>query len=510
MENEDWGDESAVGSFSDPDGPVKLPPHIQGVSKWLRPTEYIKQPEKPAPPELTPEEKAEQERKAAEAEKAKKGKKSKAPAKKDEEPEEDNYLIVPQVVNAEDPAAPIARTYFKAGFTRVWSEQQKEDINKEAAEAKAREKARQEAAEARAARQAEAEELGEEFLDEDEAEEEDLALLEEPEPVNRVPEGPEIEASIASLLRVICLHPKNVDKSDPFLWEAIYPKDASGNPRYNPAGKYCLKVFFSGKWRKLTIDDTVPVNDEGDILLTSSQTPGELWPTILAKAIYKMQAIAGIFDDVTGLQSAASSAFAAHILTSWLPKLLPALEGEAGEALLIQELPEEKKEEDDEQEEVGDSASPADEEDDDKVAEDAGTDGVGGGDGAVAGALTDGDGTGGSAADDGSSAAGEDAIGVARTSIALMCTSNGYTVGGDSKPWTDVTSPGEVCTIKEIKGRIPECQVHVHTTFEKPMWIPYDEIENEEKHAIRVVVLYTKYEASSCEHGAALDCGGQR
>jgi hypothetical protein len=46
----------------------------------------------------------------------------------------------------------------------------------------------------------------------------------------------------------------------PFMWDAIYPKDASGRPCYNPKGIYVVRVWAAGSWRAIVVDDQVPLN----------------------------------------------------------------------------------------------------------------------------------------------------------------------------------------------------------------------------------------------------------
>ena len=66
-----------------------------------------------------------------------------------------------------------------------------------------------------------------------------------------------------------------------FLWEGIYPKDTpkdGGLPRYNPYGKYAVRLYMSGLWRKVTIDDRIPFDEAGQCLFPTSSEVTEIWP----------------------------------------------------------------------------------------------------------------------------------------------------------------------------------------------------------------------------------------
>ena len=118
------------------------------------------------------------------------------------------------------------------------------------------------------------------------------------------------------------------DNERPFLWEAVYPQNQAGKPVYNPAGKYIVKVFLAGKWRMLEVDDTIPVGEYDEPLILTSGIVGELWPTILAKAVYllwdKVGGRSKVAGDVDGsLELAKTANFAAftfYTLTGWLPQ----------------------------------------------------------------------------------------------------------------------------------------------------------------------------------------------
>lgn len=71
-----------------------------------------------------------------------------------------------------------------------------------------------------------------------------------------------------------------------YLWRAIYPQLGNGKPFYNPMGKYCVRLFLAGKWRKVTVNDTLPVHPDGTPMVANSSNPLEMWPLILSKAVY--------------------------------------------------------------------------------------------------------------------------------------------------------------------------------------------------------------------------------
>ena len=81
----------------------------------------------------------------------------------------------------------------------------------------------------------------------------------------------------------------------PMPWGLIYPQDARGRPSYNPKGKYVVKLWVAGAWRAVTIDDRMPVDANGYLVLSSSAgSPRELWPTLMAKALYKLYSMSSL------------------------------------------------------------------------------------------------------------------------------------------------------------------------------------------------------------------------
>jgi len=48
---------------------------------------------------------------------------------------------------------------------------------------------------------------------------------------------------------------------------------------------------LQGYWRKVTIDDLMPFDHEGNLLLPATSMPHELWPMLLTKALLKVAAL---------------------------------------------------------------------------------------------------------------------------------------------------------------------------------------------------------------------------
>lgn len=86
---------------------------------------------------------------------------------------------------------------------------------------------------------------------------------------------------ISSIFQII----KDFDMSQ--IYSLIHPQ-REGVPIFNPYGKYWVKLFHMGKFRKIEIDDRMPCNYFEEFLLPRCDSIEELWPALLTKALLKL------------------------------------------------------------------------------------------------------------------------------------------------------------------------------------------------------------------------------
>jgi calpain-7 len=91
-----------------------------------------------------------------------------------------------------------------------------------------------------------------------------------------------IVSAISSLLDFDCRNNTNLVR------KLIYPQK-NGMPTASVNGKYFVKLFVNGTFRKVVVDDTIILDSQTSqpISLTTFQNKA-IWPSIVEKAVYKI------------------------------------------------------------------------------------------------------------------------------------------------------------------------------------------------------------------------------
>ncbi len=53
-------------------------------------------------------------------------------------------------------------------------------------------------------------------------------------------------------------------------------------------GKYIVRLYINGVWRRITIDDRLPASSSGALLCSFSTFTDEFWVSLLEKAYMKV------------------------------------------------------------------------------------------------------------------------------------------------------------------------------------------------------------------------------
>lgn len=98
------------------------------------------------------------------------------------------------------------------------------------------------------------------------------------------------------------------------LSNKIYPFDKNlGKPVISSNGKYVVRLNFNGCWRKVIIDDRLPMSNGHRLLhVMDRRQPALLWPALLEKAYLKVR---GGYD-FPGSNSCSDL----WTLTGWIPE----------------------------------------------------------------------------------------------------------------------------------------------------------------------------------------------
>ena len=72
------------------------------------------------------------------------------------------------------------------------------------------------------------------------------------------------DCSFVSSLTITANYERVFKKS--LITSIIYPQNEKGIPIYNPSGRYVVKLFVNGCFRKIEIDDKLPLAKDGSYI----------------------------------------------------------------------------------------------------------------------------------------------------------------------------------------------------------------------------------------------------
>ncbi|EXJ78118.1 hypothetical protein A1O3_09279 [Capronia epimyces CBS 606.96] len=121
--------------------------------------------------------------------------------------------------------------------------------------------------------------------------------------------------SDCSVVASLCALTSRVERGHlKVLRPVIHPYDCENDRiSISPNGKYILKLYFNGCWRRVEIDDYLPTSKTSRVLhVIDRRHPGLLWPALVEKAYLKVR---GGYD-FPGSNSGTDLA----VLTGWIPQ----------------------------------------------------------------------------------------------------------------------------------------------------------------------------------------------
>lgn len=94
----------------------------------------------------------------------------------------------------------------------------------------------------------------------------------------------------------------------------MHPYDHKAmRPSVSQNGKYVFRMNFNGCWRKVVIDDRLPVSStDRTLYVVDRRNPHLVWPALVEKAYLKIR---GGYDF-----PGSNSGTDLHVLTGWIPE----------------------------------------------------------------------------------------------------------------------------------------------------------------------------------------------
>lgn len=94
--------------------------------------------------------------------------------------------------------------------------------------------------------------------------------------------------------------------------DCLHPRDPSGWPRLSPDGRYTAKLHCNGSFRRVVIDDYLPIDASGRLLCASAEGGKGFWPALLEKAYVKLHGGYAMLGSIPSTDI--------HTFTGWIPE----------------------------------------------------------------------------------------------------------------------------------------------------------------------------------------------
>eukprot|EP00939_MAST-03C_sp_MAST-3C-sp1_P000836 g836.t1 len=138
--------------------------------------------------------------------------------------------------------------------------------------------------------------------------------------------GGNVELSLLNALPSICAQ---VAHYGVFAWKLISPleyvedsgktktekqtlSEATDKTKASTVGQYAVRIFTKGNWKRIIVDDHIPLRDNGSIALPHIDEKAVLWPILVSKALLVASSDAVVND------ASAACAFVVRSLTGWV------------------------------------------------------------------------------------------------------------------------------------------------------------------------------------------------
>ncbi|KAK5106986.1 cysteine protease [Lithohypha guttulata] len=118
-----------------------------------------------------------------------------------------------------------------------------------------------------------------------------------------------------SVIASFCVGASRIERGHKRLYgQIVYPYDHnSDQPCESANGRYVLRLYFNGCWRRVDIDDRLPTSKSSRVLhVVDRSQPGLVWPAIVEKAYLKVRGGYNFPGSNSGTDLA--------VITGWMPQ----------------------------------------------------------------------------------------------------------------------------------------------------------------------------------------------